>query len=148
MQDEKIFDDMVARLRATGKFRWVDWGRQDAPLPTEGATVHILRVANEADYRQANMDDAERRIRYQAILTYWNTNVDQRKRRMLNYEALIINEFNNKRLAGLTQPGKTLAEKSSDDNKPTVGQGRSITTIDGSFTYIVNHTDGINVEFV
>src|SRR4051794_32232709 len=109
MQDEKVFDYMVDQLAATGKFRWVNWGRQDQPLPTEGATAHILRVANDADYRNGTMETAERRVRYQVILTYWHPNVEIRKRRMLNYEAMIINTFNAKRLAALTQPGKTLA---------------------------------------
>lgn len=147
MQDEVVFDDMIAKIVATGKFRKAAWGRIDEPFPTDGATVQILRVGFKTNQLHGgSMSDSERTVTYHLILDYYNANVDTRRRRILRYEGILINLLNIKQLGGLTQPQKTFLEVGADDNTAKIATGQSRTVLTGQFSYIVNPIDGINVD--
>jgi hypothetical protein len=145
MQDEIIFDDIAARIAATEKFYKVQWGRIDTPFPATGATVQILRVGFKTNLLQAgSMGESERLVTYHLILDYYNVNPDARRRKILRYEAILINLLNGKQLGGLTQPDRTLFEVGADDNTAKVATGQSRVVYTGTFTYLTSPTDGFD----
>lgn len=144
MQDEKVFDYIVSVLKATGKFRHVSWGDPGVSLPSDGASVVFQRFEFATDERFAAADFDERRVTYRATLSYRNPNPDLRKRRLLNYEGIIINSLHHKRLADLTMPRKTTVARGRDDLKQP--EGTAAVVIEGVFTYAVPPMDAMIVE--
>lgn len=145
MNDSIIFDDMVRVLsdRTTERFRWVDWGPLDMAAPNEGIVARILRTGFNRDERLGNPDEEERRVLYQVVLTVYGADPDRRKKRILNYEAIIINSFHHQRLGGATIPARTLLQVGKDDYKVDPGMSRVI--LEGSFVYIVPNRGGLTL---
>ena len=144
MQDETVFDDMVAQLDATRKFNLVKWGDYDGTWPTSGATAHIRRYQFTIDERVGQLDDNDRRVDYRITLLYFNVNDNTRRRRILNFEAIIHNLFHMKKLGGLTMPHATRITRGRDEQRAPGGVSQVI--IEGYFTYRIAVRNGLLVE--
>jgi hypothetical protein len=144
MQDDHVFDDMVAQLNSTAKFKMARWGIFTGAWPQEGAYVNILRVQFMNDDRTANPDDEERQVFYRILLRYNSSDDNFRNKRLSNLEALIINMFHNKRIAGLTIPKKTRVYRGRPGKPTSTNEGA--TDLDGVFVYRVAPRDGLIIE--
>jgi hypothetical protein len=143
MQDSTVFDDMVARLRATNKFRFVVWGQYDQPLPQEGAIAHIKRLGFNTDERTSSSNQEERQVPFQVELSVYDSDYERRKGRILDCEGIIINTFHHQRLGGLTLPYRTACIRAKDDLTQPVGVSK--TTIIGMFVYQVARVNPLSV---
>lgn len=141
--EEQVFDAMVVMIRETNYFDPVEWNSRQVMLSGEGNSALIFRAGFDHDLARSTLSDMDRVILFGIMIETNGPNEDERKRKHLLHEGIIINLFHGQPIQRLTIPGRTHILRGRDDlNAPDT---TSRVTLEGYFTYRVEPINPIKI---
>jgi hypothetical protein len=113
-----VFDDIVARIRNTGMFDYVEWGHITMPNPGANARSYALVSRTEYDIPERNktpdVEDIE--VLFRVRVRYQNPNAAQLRTRYMNMESAVYNALHRQPLggSGMTIPQRNQVQRAVD----------------------------------